>query len=152
MKNRILFLFAVFIVSFSQAQTGIISLKSHSGQLSELTNYEDNFGNPPMDIPRFIPTRPDTMTYLGNNCVQIKSMFSCDTLCNNSFFKEYDYNPETLKDQVTPGTIFKDFEKRKDESHAMPMKSRRSHSQIPWMIILLGIGTFGLAVHKKRSV
>ena len=152
MKNRILFLLALVISSLSHAQTGVIALKSHSGQLSNLSNQEDNFGDPPIDFPQSFHMAPDTITYLGNNCVQITSVFSCDTLCNDNFFKTHNYNPESLKNEMAPGTVFRDFEKRKDESQARPMRSRRSLGKLSWIIAVIGIATFGVVLRKTYSI
>lgn len=152
MKSKILFLLVLLFTGFSQAQTGVIALKSHSGQLAELSNKGDNFGDPPMNVPKYYLENKDTMTYLGNNCVQIKSIFSCDTLCNDPLFKEFNYNPELLKNELAPGTVFKDFEKYKDESSLKSINSRRSKSAIPWLVTIFSMLTFGFLFYKKSFI
>ena len=97
-------------IGHSYAQTNVISLKSHSGDLSMLQEEADNFGLPDMDITI------DTVVLLNSNClIEIKTMNGyqhySDTICDHPYLKGLGSNYKQIKQHYPKGVVFQGFRK-----------------------------------------
>lgn len=101
-------LFVIAFIGHSYAQTNVISLKSHSGDLSMLQEEADNFGLPDMDITI------DTVVLFNSNClIEIKTMNGsnhyCDTICDHPYLKGLGTNYKQIKQHYPRGVVFIGF-------------------------------------------
>lgn len=109
--KTILLPFLLFIGIYSTAQTDVIALKSHAGNLSEIDQEKSNFG---LDESMLI----DSVIYIGNDCyIEIRNAWgnfqSRDTICDNPYFKEHGYTHESAVKAYRGNTVLIGFKKPK---------------------------------------
>lgn len=150
---KILFFFFLTISISSYAQTNIVALKSHSGNLKNLHLEKDNFGNPPPRIVR--------LKYLYDSCFvftyqEFGSNYEhTDTNCSGSYIDLIYYNEDSLSYCFGYNNAeiegFEHFPRTKDEYDKKPTRALKgSLNRIKWMFIfLVPIGVYALSKKKK---
>jgi len=142
------------------AQTSVISTKSHHGQLQDLSNSNDNFGErevfyPPnsVQVPQQILIHSlvdiETLTKIDDHCVIRKGLLNerqySDTLCNFWYYEEHNYNKQSMRDFHGPDVILIGFPENAPtmNKNDAPFSGRTSRFGVSWLFALLILGSLG---------
>lgn len=122
------------------AQTKMIALKSHSGELTALKNEKDgNFG--------IAPTRLDSVVKIGANCVvEINNYGFRDTVYEHPYFLNPDMSLQELQ-QRFPRIHFVGFDKKWPTS--IQKKSKRTKSVLYFLGLTLAC--WGISQRTRRT-
>lgn len=147
MKQLIILPF-IFVTALVFGQTNVIALKSHAGELDNLTKEKDNFGLPNEVI--------DTFYYVGNDCVLQVSHYFEDhynrtTICDHYLFIENKFELDKIRPMYNDNVVFIGFEKH-DGNDEKPKKSRRSKGALPFMIVFVLAAGYFFRKQTKISV
>jgi hypothetical protein len=116
---------AIITVSITSiAQTGIISRRSHSGNMVNINAEPDNFGGIVEDFFFLGKNNVDTVILDGECLIEIgRPMLildevqqqTFDTVCNDESLRQYGYSIEAVRSNYRPNVVFIGFEEEKDE-------------------------------------
>ncbi len=138
MKNTFLVIVLCHLIQFIHAQTDVIAVKSHSGDLSDIQQETANFG---LNDITFI----DSVIYIGGDCiVEVKSVWDNsrvhDTICNNLHFKEHGYALREVKKYYPGRTVFVGFKKESGEVGGF--KNREKQNKVPFFVGMVLLSFF----------
>lgn len=125
------------------AQTNVISLKSHSGDLAEIHQESDNFGE--IYIP---PTNVDTVFFISNGVIveskrqlnhlegfEQKNQSYYDTIRSSFYTKTLTYS---LKRHYSKNTVFIGFDEEK-ATEVNPYFNNMHKNSVPLILLIFGI-------------
>lgn len=155
----------VFLASISllttdlSAQTNIISLKSHAGDLAQINKETDNFGNPPMSrypesfLHESRIKNIDTVEYYRNGKViqhYIDGMGfrTADTIKDNNFTKEL---TQYLRNHYSQKTVFIGFKKQTMEAAKPFFNGMIRNGVSTWVILLVSLFLLSFSARKRFS-
>lgn len=148
MKTLAIFLLCS-IGFYGNTQTNVISLKSHSGSIENLSHEVDNFGLPSKIIDSFI--------YIGQCCViEVSHRWEGEMpmrlkVCDHYVFIQNDFNVSKLKKIYPENVVFVGFEKYRAEKKKQKRKKNSGSSGVRWLNIgLMGLLLLGVARAPKR--
>jgi len=130
------------------AQTSVIRLKSHHGDVKELSSSEDKFGIPAPD------RTVDTIERINETCVihyvkeqQFYYYYYKDTICNHWQYQEVNYDPKKIQKLYNQEVTLIGFEKDGSSLDSQDNKhfKKRKKSKVRWLLIpfiLIGLGTY----------
>lgn len=135
----------LLICSITLGQTSVISVKSHSGELNEVPEAQDKFGE-------FIPAPTyDTLIKTDNNCViQIgTSHFGRfrDTVCEHWYYDKHELNEKNMREYYGEDVILIGFDKKapKINGNDAPFSGwnkQNSSKLIVVILILSGLSSY----------
>lgn len=154
--KTIFFVLALFFTLTSFAQTSVISVKSHQGNLNSLPTAADHFGA--IEKPRIY----ETIIKIDAHCVvQIgwqnsESNQFRDTVCNHWYYEQHHYSEEKVKEFHGKKTVLIGFEKKTNSINQQdrPFGGRTQRQSGTFLFIvltLLGLGTFISLPRKKNT-
>ncbi|XOV69015.1 MAG: hypothetical protein ACFHU9_07470 [Fluviicola sp.] len=133
------------------AQTSVIRLKSHHGDMEDLHLSQDKFGIPPPQ--RWI----DTIERINETCVvhyireqdwgmEGETYFK-DTVCDHWHYQQTGYDPKEIEKSYGYEIIFIGFDKEGSDRKAKsnPFFNRQKKSNIRWLLLpllILGLGAY----------
>ncbi|MCR9172700.1 MAG: hypothetical protein NXI10_09425 [bacterium] len=138
------------------AQTSVIRLKSHHGNLEDLHLSEDKFGIPPPQ--RWV----DTIERISETCVihyvreqnwgSLDSYRYKDTVCNNWKYEEVDYDPKKIEESYPYEVTLIGFDKdgSRFESKENPYFRKRKRSSFYWLLLPLAFMGLGAYIVQPR--
>ena len=137
MKTICTLSFLVFYV-ITNAQTNVISLKSHSGDLADIHQETDNFGE--IYIP---PSNVDTVFFISKGViVESKSQLDhpenlryYDTVRSSFYTKTLTYS---LKRHYSKNTVFVGFE-TEEAIEVNPYFKNMHKNSVPFILLVFGI-------------
>lgn len=133
------------------AQTSVIRLKSHHGNVKDLSLSEDKFGIPAPD--RSI----DTIERINETCVihyvkeqdwgSTNAFYFKDTICNHWQYNDVNYEPKKIQKLYDHEVTLIGFEKEGSslKSTSNSYFKKRKKSKVRWLLlplILIGLGTY----------
>lgn len=122
------------------AQTNIISLKSHAGDIAQIDKETDNFGEPPwkMGVDSVLFVKKGVIVECGFG-------FRRDTIQSDL----YDgHLTDRIKDYYAPNCVFVGFKESKNENHKDKKDSKQNG--VTWIVALISI-LFLLNIRKFKS-
>lgn len=133
-------LIALAFISHSYAQTNVISLKSHSGDLALVNSENDNYGMPMMEITI------DTVKLYKENClIEIKTIDGMegvsDTICDHPYLKGNGSNYNQIKQRYPSGVVFQGF-KRSPRINRIDQSTRFNGFSLIGRILILSLLVF----------
>lgn len=132
-------------------QTSVIRLKSHHGDVKELSASEDKFGIPAPD--RTI----DTIERINETCIvhyvqelhwgATGAYYYKDTVCNHWQYSELNYDTKKIQKLYNNEITFIGFDKDGSslKSKSNPYFKKRKRSKVRWLLIpliLIGLGAY----------
>lgn len=149
---KTLWILAFILISVaSSAQTSVISIKSHHGNMSGLPDAEDKFGEI-MPVPVY-----DSLIRISGECVvQIGEdngfgQAFRDTVCGHWYYHQVDYDKKKIRDYHGGNVTMIDFDKdhsdqKKEVKEQNPFFRKRQKKQSgKWLfltLVLIGLGTY----------
>lgn len=146
---RTLLILALLTSLHTSAQTNIISLKSHQGNMEDLHLETDNFGLPSPIL--------DSIIYIGGTCIvevtsQLSASLYYDTVCDHRLFLEHDFDLKEIKKHYPSRVKFIGFEnypKMKDKNTKASKHKTKQNYLSGILVMLLLAGVFSPIVLKK---
>jgi hypothetical protein len=136
MKTLITALIALLILP-TNAQTNVISLRSHAGNFSKINHEVDNFGEPPTYF------RVDSVVYLGGSCIlEIRhwtwgsNESKRDTICEHPAFNSRNFDLTDFQSAYPDNPTYVDFEKLNWEEKKTKKKKKDQSSTTVLVIVL----------------
>ena len=111
------------------AQTNIISLKSHAGDIAQIDKETDNFGEPPwkMGVDSVLFVKKGVIVECGFG-------YRRDTIQSDL----YDgHLTDRIKDYYAPNCVFVGFKESKNENHKDKKDSKQNG--VSWIVALISI-------------
>lgn len=149
--KTVLFCLTLILGFTLNAQTSVITLKSHHGEISELPLTEDKFGIV-MPSPVY-----DTLIRLSDDCViQIGSQAMSyqgdgvrfrDTICEHWYYQKVAFDEEAVQEFHGGKVTLIGFEKtadsqEKDSPFFKKRSVKQSSKELFFILVLIGLGTF----------
>ncbi len=149
--KTLLFSFALFCGFILNAQTSIVSLKSHHGEIAELPNSEDKFGIV-MPSPVY-----DTLIRMSGDCVvQIGSRAYSygddgirfrDTVCEHWYYQQVNFDEKAIQEYHGGDVTMIGFEatdnyRKKNSPYFNKRSVKQSSKELFILLVLIGLGVF----------
>ena len=141
-----------FHSSSLSAQTNVISLKSHAGDIAHIQHEKDNFGNPPMSLYPEI-SQSETVTYFDEGKIihyQLNriGMPIYDTIFDPNITQEL---TPYLRNKFPSSTQFIGFKRPKLDAAKPYFDTIHKNGFSYWLFIFLGVTMFSFMVKKRFS-
>ncbi|GAB5418306.1 MAG: hypothetical protein Crog4KO_15900 [Crocinitomicaceae bacterium] len=149
--KTILFSFALLCGFALNAQTSVVGLKSHHGDIAELPESEDKFG---MVMPSPVY---DTLIRISGDCViqlgsrafsyRDKGVRFRDTVCEHWYYQKVDFDEKLIQEYHGGNVTMIGFEStenyRKKQSPYFRKRSvKQSSKELFILLVLIGLGVF----------
>lgn len=145
---------SILLISVSlstSAQTSVISVKSHQGNLNSIVDANDHFGA--FEAPRVY----DTIIKIDGQCVvqlgwQNSENFRFrDTVCDHWYYQQSNYSEKKIQEYHGKKTVLIGFTKETNSSNQQdrPFGNRTQKQSLPFIFILLVLA--GLSAYIARS-
>jgi len=154
--KTILFLLVLIFTLPSYAQTSVISVKSHQGNLNSLPTAVDHFGaiQKPRDFDTIIKIDEHRVVQIGWQ--NSESNRFRDTVCNHWYYEKHNYSERKVQEFHGKKTVLIGFEKKANSINEKDKPfggrtQRQSGTLLFIVLILIGLGTFISLPRKKKT-